>query len=222
VGETLIDETRAWSVWAEVLGVPVMTFLAAFGAVVASGRGHEAVFEVVGRPDWRDLIGQVRARYGGFQAGDLYPDALPTLDALRDAGYRTAIIANQPAERTAELRALGAAPDVMAMSGEVGVAKPDPRFYRRALELMDDPRPSNVAYVGDRPDNDVAPASAAGMRAVWLRRGPWGILYHTAPGAVIAVRSLTELVERIDAVWATDPPGDRAIAGTRPDPSPLA
>ena len=34
VGETLIDETRVWSIWADLLGVPRLTFMAAFGAVV--------------------------------------------------------------------------------------------------------------------------------------------------------------------------------------------
>ena len=37
VGETLIDETRVWSIWADVLGIPRLTFMAAFGAVVARG-----------------------------------------------------------------------------------------------------------------------------------------------------------------------------------------
>src|SRR5690242_7751566 len=52
VGETLIDETRVWSVWAETLGIPTMTFLAAFGAVVDRGLDHASVFDVLGVPDW--------------------------------------------------------------------------------------------------------------------------------------------------------------------------
>ncbi len=38
VGETLIDETRVWSTWADVLGVPRLTFMAALGAAIARGR----------------------------------------------------------------------------------------------------------------------------------------------------------------------------------------
>ncbi len=37
VGETLIDETRVWSLWADELGVPRLTFLAALGAVIERG-----------------------------------------------------------------------------------------------------------------------------------------------------------------------------------------
>ena len=98
------------------------------------------------------------------------------IDALRAAGYRIAIIANQPAVRADQLRAIGIAAEVMAMSEQMGVAKPDRAFFARALELMGSPPASEVAYVGDRVDNDVLPAAAAGMRAVWIRRGPWGVI----------------------------------------------
>lgn len=204
VGETLIDETRVWSIWADVLGIPRLTFMAAFGAVVARGGEHSGVFPLVGIGDWRAHMPAVRAAYGGFQASDLYPDAIPALDAFRAAGLRVAIIANQPAERTGELRALGVQAEVMAMSDEMGVAKPAPAFYSRALQLMGNPAPADVAYVGDRPDNDVRPAAAAGMRAVWIRRGPWGVIEPgTPPQAALTVGSLTELVKRIEECWGT-------------------
>ncbi len=201
VGETLIDETRFWSVWAEVLGIPAMTLMSAFGAIVDRGRYHAEVFDLLGVPDWESHADEVERRIGGFQAQDLYPDALPAIGALREAGYRVAVIANQPAIRDAQLRALGVVPEVMAMSEEMGASKPDAEFFQRALERMGGPDPADVAYVGDRPDNDVWPAAAAGMRAVWLRRGPWGVIAREAPEAHLVVRSLTELVERIDAVW---------------------
>jgi FMN phosphatase YigB (HAD superfamily) len=204
VGETLIDETRAWSIWADVLGIPVMTFMAAFGAVVDQGRYHAEVFDLVGVPDAERHRDEVARRYGGFQPVDLYPDALPAIAALRGAGYRIAIIANQPAVREPELRALGVTAEVMGMSDAMGAWKPDAQFFVRALGLMGDPPPGQVAYVGDRPDNDVAPARAAGMRAVWLRRGPWGIIHQDAPGAHLVVGSLAELVRRIDEVWPRD------------------
>jgi HAD superfamily hydrolase (TIGR01662 family) len=201
VGETLIDETRFWSVWAEVLGIPAMTLMAAFGAIVDRGRYHAEVFDLLGVADWESHADEVERRIGGFQAQDLYPDALPAIAELRGAGYRVAVIANQPAIRDTQLRALGVAPEVMAMSEEMGASKPDAEFFQRALERMGGPDPADVAYVGDRPDNDVRPAAAAGLRAVWLRRGPWGVIAREAPEAHLVVRSLTELVERIDAAW---------------------
>lgn len=201
VGETLIDETRIWSLWADELGVPRLTFMAALGAVIERGAEHRDVFGVLGfgEMEWRAHGPEVERRYGGFQEKDLYPDARPALTALSTAGYRLAILANQPASRTGELRALGISADVLAMSDELGVAKPDPAFFARAQSLMGDPPPANVAYVGDRVDNDVLPALEAGMRAVWLRRGPWGVIQQLPPGEppILAVATLTELAERI-------------------------
>lgn len=201
VGETLIDETRIWSIWADVLGIPRLTFMAAFGAAVASGGEHRDVFSIVGRPDWREQMPRVLEVYGEFRNDDLYPDALPAFKGLRAAGYPVAIIANQPTQRTTDLRALGFDADVIVMSEEIAVHKPDPRFFEIALEMMRNPDPSDVAYVGDRADNDVKPSAAAGMRAVWLRRGPWGVIWEEAPEAVLTVYSLSELVDRLDEIW---------------------
>ncbi len=181
VGETLIDETRIWSIWADELGVPRLTFLAALGAVIERGGEHRDVFPIFGADDWQLRQAAVEGAYGGFTAEDLYADALRAIEALRDDGYRVAILANQPGIRRDELGALGLEADVIAMSESMGVAKPDPAFFARALELIGSPPPSDVAYVGDRIDNDVLPAIAAGMRAVWIRRGPWGVIQRLPP-----------------------------------------
>ncbi|MGI8928353.1 MAG: HAD family hydrolase [Candidatus Limnocylindrales bacterium] len=197
MGETLIDETRVWSTWADVLGVTPFTLMAVLGAVISDGEDHRVVFDRLGRPDWRDLRPEFATLYGRFRSEDLYPDALPALDALHEAGYRISILANQPAERTAELKALGVRADVIAMSDELGVHKPSPDFYARALELMD-AKPTDVAYVGDRLDNDVLPAAAAGMRAVWLIRGPWAVLTIGAPPeGTLVIRSLSGLPDAL-------------------------
>lgn len=203
VGETLIDETRVWSTWADELRVPRLTFLAALGAVIARGGEHRDVFPMFGADDWQLRLPAVEATYGGFAAEDLYPDAVRALDSLRAAGYRVAIVANQPAVRTDELRAIGVDADVVEMSEALGVAKPDRAFFTRVLELMGAPDPAAVAYVGDRVDNDVLPAVAAGMRAVWLRRGPWGVIQALPPDVApaLVVDSLDELVERIGEAW---------------------
>ena len=205
VGETLIDETRIWSTWADVVGLPRLTLMAALGAMIARGTEHGSVFGVfgLGEADWRALIPRVEERYGGFQERDLYPDAREAITTLTGDGYRLAILANQPASRSAELRALGIAPEVLAMSDELGVAKPAPAFFSRALELMGGPDPADVAYVGDRVDNDVLPSLAAGMRSVWIRRGPWGFLQSPPPDRqpALIVDSLSELTNRIDEAW---------------------
>lgn len=208
VGETLIDETRVWSVWADQLRIPRLTFMAVLGAEIARGGQHQDVFMRFGIPDWRSWAQSVEGAYGGFQAVDLYPDALRAMDALRARGYRLAVIANQPAQRDAELRAIGVQAEVLAMSAAMGLSKPDPAFFSRALELIGSPPPGEVAYVGDRVDYDVIPAIAAGLRPVWIRRGPWGRIQQLPPGMspALVADSLDEVAERIDEAW--DQPGD--------------
>ena len=85
----------------------------------------------------------------------------------------------------------------------MGVAKPDPAFFALALELMDAPEPASVAYVGDRIDNDVLPSIAAGMRAVWLRRGPWGVIQRLPSGArpALVADTLEEVCARIEEAF---------------------
>jgi HAD superfamily hydrolase (TIGR01549 family) len=203
IGEVLVDETRIWSTWADVLGIPRFTLLAVLGAAVAGGGDHARAFELLGVEDWRAREPQVQAAFGGFRAEDLYPDVLVALEAVRTAGYSVAVIGNQPARRHDELTALGVAPDVMVMSETLGVQKPAPAFFAGALAAMGGPAPADVAYVGDRVDNDIHPAAAAGLRPVWLRRGPWGALHRDEPPtAALVVSSLAELTDRLAEVWA--------------------
>lgn len=204
VGETLIDETRVWSLWADMLHIPRLTFMAAIGATIAFGGEHRDIFDRFSVTDWRARWPEHEALYGGFGADDLYPDALPAMAALREKGYRVAVIGNQPAGRTEQLRALGIDAEIIAMSEEMGVAKPAPEFFERALELIGSPSAEEVAYVGDRVGNDVLPAASAGMRAIWIRRGPWGVIEQLPEGVVpaLVVDSLAELAERIGEAWA--------------------
>lgn len=195
LGETLVDETESWGRWADHLGVPRLTFFAALGAVIADRRAHTDVFEIF-RPGF-DLLAEderLRAAGGGwgYTADDLYADALTTLHILRDRGFSLAVMANQP--RACEDFMATLPIDRYASSAGWGVAKPDPAFFDRvAKELM--AAPSRIAYVGDRVDNDVLAAKAAGMLAVHLRRGPWGVLQADWPEATSADLRLDTLAE---------------------------
>ncbi len=203
VGETIIDESRVWATWADVVGIPRTTFMSVFGSLVERGLNYPHLADYFPSVDWGRHRAAIDDLVGEFQVGDVYPDVLPSLDRLRERGYRTAIVANQPVRRSKELRALGIEAEVMAMSDEMGVSKPDPAFFRATIDLLGRPDPGDVAYVGDRIDNDVLPASAAGLRPIWLRRGPWGVIPRRAPGeARLVVDSLRELAERVDEAWS--------------------
>jgi FMN phosphatase YigB (HAD superfamily) len=155
--------------------VPRLTFLVALGAVIERGGDHREVFEQF-RPG---IDREAEARRMGIEGrsalvslDDLYPDALPALLALREAGYRLGLAANQPAPAAAVLAAIGVPIEFVATSAAWRVEKPDPAFFERIIAELDLP-PHEIAYVGDRVDNDIRPAAAAGMVAVFVRRGPW-------------------------------------------------
>lgn len=59
--------------------------------------------------------------------------------------------------------------EVVAISGELGFAKPDPAIFRFALEKLGF-LAQDVWHVGDSLSSDVVGAQAAGIGAVWLNR----------------------------------------------------
>jgi len=124
---------------------------------------------------------------------------MPCLAALRSRAYRIGIAGNQPEAAEAALRAAGVTADFIATSAAWGVEKPSPAFFARVAEAAGVPA-AEIAYVGDRIDNDVAPARAAGMTAVFIRRGPWAVIQEQTLGVADAhfrIQSLAELIEKL-------------------------
>ncbi|MBF6296804.1 HAD family hydrolase [Nocardia amamiensis] len=180
VGETLVDETREYGTWADWLGVPRHTFAAVFGAVIASGLDYRETFQVF-RPGF-DLTEQREARAAAgqpewFGEDDLYADVRPALSKLQKMGVWVGVVGNQTVRAGTLLRQLDLPTDFIATSDDWGVQKPDPEFFVRVIEAAGRPA-EEIIYVGDRIDNDVAPAKAVGMRTAYVRRGPWGWIHR--------------------------------------------
>ena len=106
---------------------------------------------------------------------------------------------NQPERAEEAMRAFDAPIDLVASSQRWGVEKPSLAFFERIVTELALP-PTEIAYVGDRLDNDVLPAKRAGMLAVFIRRGPWGHIHASWPEAADAdlqITSLRELPDRL-------------------------
>lgn len=108
----------------------------------------------------------------------LFPDAVAALDLVRATEPRPclAILTNGPASvQRRRILHLGLAErvDFILVSGEFGVAKPDPAFFAEALRLAGVPAAAAV-MIGDNPAADVGGAKASGLRAVWLDRSGAG------------------------------------------------
>lgn len=183
VGETLVDETREYGTWADWLGVPRHAFSSVFGAVIAQGLDYREAFQYF-RPGF-DLAAERAKRADAgqpetFGEPDLYPDARPAMTALRGMGVWVGVAGNQTSRAGGILRSLGLPADMIATSDDWGAAKPDPAFFRALTEAAPcDAR--QILYVGDRLDNDLRPAKAAGLRTAFIHRGPWGYIQERHP-----------------------------------------
>ncbi len=102
------------------------------------------------------------------------PGARDALATLRDLGLRVAVVSNADGTVEEQLRRdgicqVGPGPGVEVAaildSAVVGVAKPDPRIFRLALDALDVAAEETV-HVGDTPAADVAGARAAGVEPV--------------------------------------------------------
>lgn len=183
IGEVLIDETRVWAIWADILGVSRFTFAAVLGAAIAQGEDHRVAFpHVAPNTEWHEFIDEHERRYGGFQEDDLYPDVRTCLQELTDMGVRIAIAGNQPQRRRDQLLALDLPHDVLVTSEDLGREKPDAAYFAEVERLVGASDPAQILYVGDRVDNDILPAMEAGSRTCWLKRGPWGHLQDLPDG----------------------------------------
>lgn len=194
VGYTLIDEARQWSSWASELGVSDPQFMDALRSVIAARRHHREVFARL-RPSF-DLAAALARRNASpdniWTQADLYPDARPALTALKAQGLQIGLAGNQPPSAKRALESLDLPVDWIANSAEMGAEKPASDFFARvaARTGLD---PNQIAYVGDRLDNDILPAQSAGMRGVFLVRGPWGEAHANWAEAAVANRTIFTL-----------------------------
>lgn len=101
----------------------------------------------------------------------LYPETIDILEKLSQ-NYRLGIIANQSGSVKELLKEWGISSyfQLIILSEEVGVCKPDLRIFKLALEESGIPADKAV-YVGDRYDNDILPAKSLGMYTVRILTG---------------------------------------------------
>jgi HAD superfamily hydrolase (TIGR01549 family) len=197
VGETLVDEHRLYRDYAMRMEVSYEFFMERIEAAMAERQPVKNVFAAV-KPgfDFKAARAQREAEGKKFVIGphDLYDDAAHTLAALKASGYFIGIVGNQPASAEAMLRESGLAADFIATSEGWGVSKPDPAFFVKVIEAAG-MAPHQIAYVGDRVDNDVLPARAVGMWPILIRRGPWGRAQWGWPEAGEAHHRIESLAE---------------------------
>jgi 2-haloacid dehalogenase len=134
-----------------------------------------------------------------YRTLSVFPEVPETLRRLRQAGKKTAILSNgSPAMLASAVEGnnLGTLLDAVISVEEVGVFKPDPRVYQRALDRLG----VAAAEISFQSSNawDAYAASAFGMRVVWCNR--YGQKPERLPGRPDhVVTSLAELPALVGA-----------------------
>jgi putative hydrolase of the HAD superfamily len=120
----------------------------------------------------------------------IYDDVLPTLTALRERGYKLAIVSNWDDSLNSHCDELGLTSlfDTIVGSLYVGFEKPDVRIFQVALDRLR-LSPDRVIHIGDMYQSDVVGARRAGIRPILLDR------YDLQPGAdCLRVHSLDQVL----------------------------
>jgi putative hydrolase of the HAD superfamily len=142
-----------------------------------------------GEVSWPDVLPDLLERWN---IGDSYDEVLQVwlsiepvaathelLRALREAGLRCYLATNQAEHRGVHMRdELGYAGlfDGAFYSYEMGVAKPDPAYFRIIVEALGVPA-DQLLFLDDRPDN-VEAARSVGLRAeVWSYHEDLSVLH---------------------------------------------
>lgn len=131
-----------------------------------------------------------------------FPESERVLRNLKGR-FSLGVIANQQVEVRELLRNLGwdRLFDVTIISDEVGVWKPNPRIFEMALDAARC-KPQEAAMVGDRVDNDIAPAKSLGMRTIRIRAGIFGPQeavsgFETPDSEISSLGNLPEALARL-------------------------
>lgn len=103
----------------------------------------------------------------------VFPNSFKLLEELKAQGYITGVITNGPAYlQNHKMKNSGLMPyiDMLVVSGDLGIHKPDPEIYKIAAEKIG-LKPEECVYVGDHPVNDIQGALGAGMKAIRMNFG---------------------------------------------------
>jgi putative hydrolase of the HAD superfamily len=140
-------------------------------------------------------------RHNWFEELALAEDTVDTLRALQPR-YKLGLVTNGPSRtQRAKIEHFGLAAymDVLIVSEEVGVAKPDPGIFAIALERLA-MEPSKVLFVGDSVENDLHGAAAASLPFVWVNRRHETLPEGVPPPVAVITRlaELPPLIEKLD------------------------
>jgi putative hydrolase of the HAD superfamily len=147
-----------------------------------------------GAPVNREVAEALFAAFSDPAGYRLFDDVRPALEELAGRGVKLGVVSNfEPwLEDVLALQGVDHLFAAVAISGKLGVAKPDPEIFRWAIrEAGADP--GATLHVGDQPANDVDAARAAGITPVLIDR----FARYPDPNGTHRVEDLRGLVELV-------------------------
>jgi HAD superfamily hydrolase (TIGR01509 family) len=137
----------------------------------------QLLFKVLGRPYNKETADDICARFDestrlARTAPTYFPDAIPALDRIKEAGLTLCLSTGTGAEEKAETlaRATGRRHfDHVFSEPSLGYLKTEKEYYTIALRETGS-QPKETASIGDTPLSDIRPAKLAGIQTVWLNR----------------------------------------------------
>jgi len=149
---------------------------------------------------WHEARNQYQQMRKPRPYGQLLDGITPALQDLR-RDFQLGIIANQhpPVKEAIENYGIAGLFDIIIISEIVHLFKPDAAIFQAGLEQAGIAGPEAV-FVGDRPDNDIGPAKAAGFKTVRFKRGIQYTLYNPEEPALTADETVTDVSELAAAV----------------------
>lgn len=144
-------------------------------------------------PQHHELLEFYKTEY--VKSAVLMNEAREVITYLRKK-YKTGLITNgKTSIQYGKMDTLGIRDhfDLIIVSEEAGVKKPDPRIFELALDGLH-LRPEECIYIGDHPVNDIEGAAKIGMETIWIKvNQPWKDELMARP--LYSIEELNELLE---------------------------
>ena len=154
--------------------------------------------------NWKDAPSNVTlARHYDETFGDhnvIFKNSEPLLKELKKRGYIVGVITNGPSylqNHKMDTSGLRQYCDIVVVSGDVGVHKPDPALFTYTADKLG-LKPCECMYVGDHPINDIQGADRAGMQAVRMNFG-WFKDEQLDP-RIPTINDIIEVLDVLDSI----------------------
>ncbi len=160
-------------------------------------------YEVIMRSFPNINISEAQAKAVSFaiewaKVHNIYPGCIEFLRALKaNSGYKLGLLTNGPSDfqrSIIDFLDIGKYFDVIVVSGDVGVRKPEPEIFKITAKKMQLP-PEFLFMVGDALEKEIVPALESGWGAIWIKPSTEQVANNTNNQKNIEEVNLQNLLE---------------------------